>query len=125
MARKSGSSKSAKMEKMHKVMGEFKEGKLRSGSKKGPPVKSRKQAIAIGMKQSGQSKDNPGHKKAKKDNPGNPKKLRRKMVGRLPRVSPTVVPRVGAGMMPAAAPVGRGLPTLPGPQPGDEDIGVR
>ena len=32
-----------------KVMHEFKEGKLRSGSKKGPKVTNRKQAIAIMM----------------------------------------------------------------------------
>lgn len=37
------------MDKMHKVMREFKQGKLHSGSKKGPEVTSRKQAIAIGM----------------------------------------------------------------------------
>lgn len=35
--------------KMEKVMHEYKEGTLHSGSKKGPIVKSRKQAIAIGM----------------------------------------------------------------------------
>ena len=35
--------------KMQKVMHEFKAGALHSGSKKGPVVKSRKQAIAIGM----------------------------------------------------------------------------
>jgi hypothetical protein len=35
--------------KMEKVMSEYKEGKLHSGSKKGPEVTSRKQAIAIGM----------------------------------------------------------------------------
>jgi len=35
--------------KMAKVMHEYKEKKLHSGSKKGPPVKSRKQAIAIGL----------------------------------------------------------------------------
>ena len=34
-------------DKMHKVMSEFKRGTLRSGSKK--KVKSRKQAIAIGL----------------------------------------------------------------------------
>lgn len=34
---------------MHKVMREFKEGKLHSGSKHGPEVHNRKQAIAIGM----------------------------------------------------------------------------
>ena len=42
--------------KMHKVMHEFKEGKLHSGSKKGPKVRSRKQAIAIAMSESGMSK---------------------------------------------------------------------
>lgn len=35
--------------KMGKVMGEFKSGELHSGSKKGPEVTSRKQAIAIAM----------------------------------------------------------------------------
>lgn len=35
--------------KIHKVMKEFKEGKLHSGSKHGPEVKGRKQAIAIAM----------------------------------------------------------------------------
>jgi Family of unknown function (DUF6496) len=35
--------------KMHKVMHEFKHHELHSGSKHGPEVKSRKQAIAIGM----------------------------------------------------------------------------
>jgi len=38
-----------KKDKVHKVMGEFKRGKLHSGSKSGPKVKSRKQAIAIAM----------------------------------------------------------------------------
>jgi hypothetical protein len=35
--------------KVEKSMREFKAGTLRSGSKKGPVVKSRKQAIAIGL----------------------------------------------------------------------------
>lgn len=35
--------------KIGKVMHEYKEGKLHSGSKKGPEVTSRKQAIAIAM----------------------------------------------------------------------------
>lgn len=35
--------------KVSKVMNEFKEGKLHSGSKKGPVVKNPKQAIAIGL----------------------------------------------------------------------------
>ena len=38
-----------KMSKIYKVMKEFKEGKLHSGSKKGPIVKSPKQAVAIGL----------------------------------------------------------------------------
>ena len=41
--------KSCAQKKMKKVMGEYKEGSLHSGSKKGPLVKNRKQAIAIGM----------------------------------------------------------------------------
>lgn len=36
-------------EKIEKVMGEFKHGKLHSGSKKGPAVKSKAQAVAIAM----------------------------------------------------------------------------
>jgi hypothetical protein len=35
--------------KMAKVMGEYKRGTLHSGSRRGPRVKSRKQAIVIGM----------------------------------------------------------------------------
>lgn len=35
--------------KISKVLKEFKSGKLRSGSKKGPKVKSKKQAIAIAL----------------------------------------------------------------------------
>ena len=38
-----------KKDKMEKVMHEYKEGKLHSGSKKGPKVTSRKQAVAIGL----------------------------------------------------------------------------
>jgi uncharacterized protein DUF6496 len=37
------------IDKVHKVMGEFKRGTLHSGSSKGPKVKSRKQAIAIAL----------------------------------------------------------------------------
>jgi hypothetical protein len=40
--------------KIHKVMHEHKKGKLKSGS--GKKVRSRKQAIAIAMSESGQSK---------------------------------------------------------------------
>ena len=35
--------------KVEKVMGEFKRGSLHSGSKKGPKVTSRKQAVAIAL----------------------------------------------------------------------------
>jgi len=38
--------------KMGKVMGEYKSGMLHSGSKKGPKVSSRKQAIAIALSES-------------------------------------------------------------------------
>jgi len=36
-------------EKIHKVIREFEEGKLHSGSKKGPEVKNLRQAVAIGI----------------------------------------------------------------------------
>lgn len=42
--------------KVGKVLGEFKEGKLHSGSKKGPVVKSKDQALAIAMSEAGKSK---------------------------------------------------------------------
>ena len=42
--------------KVEKVMHEFKVGKLHTGSKKGPLVKSRKQAIAIALNQSRRGK---------------------------------------------------------------------
>lgn len=48
--------KSYKRNKMKKIMHEFKFGKLHSGSKRGPLVKSRKQAVAIGLSVSGQSR---------------------------------------------------------------------
>src|SRR4029077_6827238 len=56
-------------EVVHTEMHKFKEGKLHSGSKSGPKVKSRKQAIAIALSESGQSKkavDRSSH------HPGNP-----------------------------------------------------
>ena len=46
----------AKMTKEHKVLREFKQGKLHSGSKKGPKVTSRKQAVAIALSEAGKSK---------------------------------------------------------------------
>jgi hypothetical protein len=41
--------KQRRQEKVHKVMGEFKRGTLRSGSSKGPKVQDRRQAIAIAL----------------------------------------------------------------------------
>ena len=42
--------------KISKVMNEFKAGTLNSGSKKGPVVKSQKQALAIALSEAGKSK---------------------------------------------------------------------
>ena len=53
MAKKASAVKKGKVEN---VMKEYKEGKLHSGSKKGPVVKSKKQAIAIAMSEAGMSK---------------------------------------------------------------------
>lgn len=47
--------KKGKMEKVSKVMSEYKAGTLHSG-KGGPIVKSRKQAVAIAMSQAGMKK---------------------------------------------------------------------
>jgi hypothetical protein len=58
-------SKKAKSTRMHAEMKKFKSGKLHSGSKKGPVVKSRKQAIAIGLSESGQSKKKRSRKRRK------------------------------------------------------------
>jgi hypothetical protein len=49
-----------KQKKVKKVMQEFGEGKLHSGSKKGPEVTSRRQALAIAMSESGQAKKKKG-----------------------------------------------------------------
>lgn len=45
-----------KNDKVKKVMKEFKSGSLHSGSKKGPVVKSRKQAIAIALSEAKMAK---------------------------------------------------------------------
>ena len=51
-----GAQRMEKGGKVEQVMREFQQGKLRSGSKKGPKVKSRKQAIAIALSQAGKKK---------------------------------------------------------------------
>ena len=48
--------KTPKMGKVEKVMKEFKAGKLHSGSKKGPTVTSRKQAVAIALHEAGMAR---------------------------------------------------------------------
>lgn len=48
--------KSTGKNKVKKVLDEFKEGKLHSGSKKGPIVKNPKQGIAIALSEAGLSK---------------------------------------------------------------------
>ena len=42
--------------KVHKVMREFKHGELHSGSKKGPVVKKRRQAVAIALNEARRGK---------------------------------------------------------------------
>jgi hypothetical protein len=53
---KTGGSTPRQRAKVEKVMREFKEGKLHSGSKKGLVVKDRDQAIAIALSEAGMSK---------------------------------------------------------------------
>ena len=48
--------KKAQADRMETEMHKFKVGEMHSGSKKGPKVGSRKQAIAIALSESGQSK---------------------------------------------------------------------
>lgn len=57
-------SKKAKRARVRSEMHKYKEGSLHSGSKRGPIVRSRKQAIAIALSESGQSKRS--QKKGKK-----------------------------------------------------------
>lgn len=45
--------KQRRKDKVEKTMHEFKAGDLHSGSKKGPKVKDRKQAVAIALNQAG------------------------------------------------------------------------
>lgn len=62
---KKTASKKAKRTRMKEEMDKYAEGSLHSGSKKGPIVTSREQAIAIGLSESGQSKKKK-RKKSKK-----------------------------------------------------------
>jgi len=55
-AGKGGHPSPAQKAKMKTVMDEWKAGTLHSGSKKGPLVRSQKQAVAIGLSQSGQAR---------------------------------------------------------------------
>ena len=50
--------------KVEKVMHEFKEGTLHSGSKEGPTVTSPKQAVAIAMSEAGMAKKKPEKKRS-------------------------------------------------------------
>ena len=60
---------SAKQKKVERVMKEYKEGKLHSGSKKGPDVTSRKQAVAIALSEARKAakKKKPAAKHEKKE----------------------------------------------------------
>jgi hypothetical protein len=51
--------KTKAQKKVASVMHEFKSGTLNSGSKKGPKVKSRKQAIAIALSEAGVKRKRP------------------------------------------------------------------
>lgn len=54
--KKKPTTKAGKSRKVKKVMDEFKSGKLRSGSKSGNKVTNPKQAVAIALSESGQTK---------------------------------------------------------------------
>lgn len=58
--------KKKKEGKVEKVMHEYKEGELHSGSKKGPKVKSRKQAVAIALSEARKSGEKVSPKRKKK-----------------------------------------------------------
>lgn len=62
---KKESPKSHKDGKVKKVMEEFKEGKLHSGSKKGPEVSNKKQAIAIALSEARKAGEKVSPKKKK------------------------------------------------------------
>ena len=55
-ARRQARKETPQQAKIHKTMHEFKHGTLRSGSKKGPKVTKRKQAVAIALNQARREK---------------------------------------------------------------------
>lgn len=65
-AKKIKRSNEKKEGKVEKVMKEFKSGSLHSGSKKGPEVKSKKQAIAIALSEARKAGESVAKKPAKK-----------------------------------------------------------
>ena len=56
MPNKKPDTKAGKQKAVKGVMDEFKAGKLHSGSKKGPKITNPKQAIAVALSESGQSR---------------------------------------------------------------------
>jgi hypothetical protein len=56
VAKRKPTTKAGQKAKMKLVMDEWKAGTLHSGSKKGPIVRNQRQAVAIGLSQSGQSR---------------------------------------------------------------------
>ena len=63
MARAKPKTKAGKQKKVERVMHEFGAGELHSGSKSGPVVTNQRQAVAIALSESGQSKTKKAAKK--------------------------------------------------------------
>jgi hypothetical protein len=63
---KKNAPKKAKKRRIKDEMHKYEEGKLHSGSKKGPVVTNPKQAIAISLSEAGESKKKKKKKKSKK-----------------------------------------------------------
>lgn len=75
---KKSAPKAAKAARVKSELGKFKRGELHSGAKDGPKVKSRKQAVAISMSESGQDKKDKKPAKAKPGKSGQTKTARKK-----------------------------------------------